>query len=101
MCILPLSLFADESIAIQNKSEAKEVVFESPPIRLLNYKTGQKELIMKPDLLKPEEALKFIPPLPESSVIFNLYVEEGFPVMESIQYTHQDILELYKKHIKK
>ena len=97
------SAMADESISIQQpsqKTEQKEITFESPPIRLINYQTREKELILKPDNLTSEEAMKFIPPLPEAPVIFNLYIEEGFSVMDAIQYTHQDILELYKQYVK-
>ena len=111
--ILSSSLFAQEEsspvlennevvspIENQQLKEQKKAVPQSPPVRLMNYQTREKELIMEPDNLTREDSLKFIPPLKESVFIFDLYLGEGFSVIDSIRYTHVDIIELYKDYKK-
>lgn len=100
--ISSFSLLASENIDSSDKKsytekELRTIVNQS--IRLLNYETREKELILEPLKLTKEDVVKFLPPLKESGLIYDMYIESGFNVIESIKYTHMDIIEIYKDHI--
>lgn len=79
-----------------SKEEIESIINQS--IRLLNYETREKELILEPLKMKRDEVLKFLPPLNESPIIYDMYIEAGFNIVDAIRYTHLDILELYKDY---
>lgn len=81
------------------KAELNAIINQS--IRLLNYETREKELITEPLSLKKDEVIKYLPPLKESPIIYDMYIEAGFNVVDAIRYTHMDILDLYKDHVDK
>lgn len=104
--ILLLS-FAAVSFSVLSETESRvadvepSIQYKSPPMQLTNYITGKKVVINDPDNITSEEAKSFIPPLPESAPIFDLYIEQGYSIINSIQYTHEDILEIYSKYLDK
>jgi hypothetical protein len=98
---LSFSSFASDQVETKNYTEDQIRAIVGQSISLINYETREKELILEPLKMTRDEALKFIPPLKESPVIYDIYIESGYNVIDSIKFTHMDIIELYKGFVEK
>lgn len=81
-----------------SKEELESIINQS--IRILNYETGEKELVLEPlKLTRNDVVNKYLPPLQEAPVIYDMYIESKFNIVDAIRYTHMDILEIYKDYL--
>ena len=81
-----------------SKEEIESIINQS--IRILNYETGEKELVLEPLKLTRDDVVnKYLPPLQEAPVIYDMYIESKFNIVDAIRYTHMDILEIYKDYL--
>lgn len=84
------ALSAESLNGSEKKEVLREVLKSGRPLRLTNLKTNQVEVIEDPYMMTKQDALKYLPDVPEIVEIFNIYADDVPPYAALIK-TYGDL----------